>query len=160
MKKIIVAAIAAMWLSGPATAQYQSTELNDMFSWLITYYGGKDPAYQAMSAIDAKIRAEYPMDQKLADAVNAVKAQSQAAQLDLAKKYGFTTYDAFYMDAKYHPEKYGDNGGMAEIQQIWNQASTTEQNLTKAYNEELAKRIQAAEIEAIKRIQENAKAMK
>jgi|WetSurMetagenome_2_1015567.scaffolds.fasta_scaffold310069_1 hypothetical protein len=160
MKKIIVAAIAALCMTGFAMAQTTNPELNDMFTWLVSYYGTKDLAYQSLGTISEKVKAEFPMDQKLADAVNAVRAQGEAAQQALATKYGFATYDAFYMDAKYHPEKYGANGGMAEIQQIYSQTSTTEQNLTKAYTEELTKRIQSAEIEAIKRIQENAKAMK
>jgi hypothetical protein len=167
MKKIILSAFAAMSLAGFAMAQTTNPDLNDMFAWLQSYYGSKDAAYQALNTVDAKIRAEYPMDQKLADAVTAVRAQGQVAQADLAKKYGFATFDEFYMDLKYHPEKYGSSSTTAPSGPVWDelgliskQTSDNEQKLTKAYNEELMKRIQAAEIEAVKRIQENAKAMK
>jgi lipocalin len=81
--------------------------------------------------------------------------------LEVAKKYGFATYDAFYMDLKYHPEKYSDaNAVWAELSQVDKQISDQEANLTAAYRAELNKRILAAEIEAVKRLQENAKTMK
>jgi hypothetical protein len=157
MKKIFLAAIAVACMTGISMAQ--TDEWTQMFMWLQQYYGGnKEAAYSAMNGISEKIKADFPMDQKLVDAVNAAQAQAAAAQLALAQKYGFSNYNDFYMEQKYHPEKYPN--AKQELELIWTNESTTTGNLTKAYNEELNKRIQAAEIEAIKRIQVNAKAMK
>ena len=172
MKKALLSALSIVCLTGMAIAQDynkppvppvppEQIEYNNMVEWLFNYYNqDKEATYQMLNGIQEKIRAEFPMDQKLVDAVNAARAQSDAALLVVAKKYGFTNYDEFYMDLKYHPEKYNNGAPWQEIELIWKQGTATEQNLTKEYNEALSKRVQTAEIEAIKRLQENAKAMK
>jgi hypothetical protein len=165
MKKILLSALSVLCLTGAvaAAATPEQIEYNDMVSWLIlSYYNSdKDAAYKMLNGIQDKIKAEFPMDQKIVEAVNAIRAQSQTAQEELAKKYGFADYKAFYMDLKYYPEKYKNAQDVwAEINQVGKQYSDAENALTKAYYDEFYKRVQAAEIEAIKRLQENAKAMK
>jgi hypothetical protein len=170
MNKILLSALGVVCMAGIALAADkvvpqptpEQIEYNNMVDWLYKYYNSdKEAMYQMLNGISDKIKTEYPMDQKIVDAVNAIRAQSQAAQLEVAKKYGFTNYNDFYGDLKYHPEKYGDaNAVWAEINQVGKQYSDQESNLTAAYREDLNKRILAAEIEAVERLQGNAKAMK
>jgi hypothetical protein len=163
MKKIILALVVACLANGSMAQEYTPTpeqvELNNMMSWLFEYYNyDKDAAYQTINGIQSKVVAEFPMDPKLAEAVKAAEAKGQAAQLALAQKYGFATIDAFYGEQKYHPEKYPDAKG--ELQAIYVEQSTQISILTKAYTDELNRRIQTAEIEAIQRLQANANTMK
>jgi hypothetical protein len=171
MKKNLLSALGVVCLAGFALAaekppvpqaSAEQIQFNDMITWLIGYYNNdKSAAYGALDGISEKIKAEFPMDQKMVDAVNAIRTQGEAARLEVAKKYGFSNYNDFYGDLKYHPEKYGDaNAVWAEINQVYNKYAEQEGNLTAAYREELNKRILAAEMEAVKRLQENGKAMK
>ena len=156
MKKLALLAITALCLTGFAQAQQVPT---DLYQWLITYFNyDKAAATKVLSDVQTKVQAEFPMDQKLQDALKAVDVQLQAAQLDLAKKNGFSTVDAYYAWAK---NQYTTNRTYYdEIINLSTQYGTVKSNLTADYTAELNKRITAATKEAIDRLQENAKHMK
>jgi len=156
MKKLALLAITALCLTGFAQAQQVPT---DLYQWLITYFNyDKAAATKVLSDVQTKVQAEFPMDQKLQDALKAVDVQLQAAQLDLAKKNGFSTVDAYYTWAK---NQYTTNRTYYdEIINLGTQYGTVKSNLTADYTAELNKRITAATKEAIDRLQENAKHMK
>jgi len=157
MKKLALLAITALCLTGFAQAQQVTT---DLYQWLITYFNyDKAAACKVLSDVQTKVQEEFPMDQKLKDALKTVDAQQQAAQLELAKKNGFSTVDEFYIYAK-NQTAAGNWTYYQQIQDLATQYSTTRSSLSADYTAELNKRITAATKEAIDRLQENAKHMK
>ena len=120
----------------------------------------KDAAYKVITDMRTKIQQEFPMDQKLVDAVNAVQAQQKAAELALAQKNGYASVDAMMIDLKYKDGqgKYIDM--MEQLKVLDNDYLMKQADLTRAYNDEFQKRYEAACIEAINRIKANANTMK
>ncbi len=153
MKKVILAAIAVASLSGLAMAQ--SSDYNELMTWLIAYNNNdKAAAYASLDGISADIQKQFPMDQSLKDAVNAAAAKQTADMQALAAKLGYTNYKDMF-------GKPLDKATQDAIDKINSDYSTNAAVVNmNAYYTELGKRYQAAAVEAIKRIQENAKAMK
>jgi hypothetical protein len=170
MKKIIITAIAAVFLAGVSMAQNTPTPeqsaYQEAWQWLIQYKNwDKEAAYKVIDDMRAKIQQEYPMDQKLQDAVNAVQAQLKASELAIAQKYGFANYEALYMDLKYNGANW--KGGADKYEEVTRELKVIESDcgnkqadLTRAYNDEFHKRYEAACVEAVNRLKADANAMK
>jgi len=157
MKKIALLAAVAIFLAGNVHAQQIS---QDLYLWLIEYFNyDKTAAYEVINEVQAKVKQEFPMDQKLVDALKALDVQQQAAMADLAKKNGYSDINEFYSAAKYKSAS-GDWTWYNAIQNLYSEYGTARSNLTASYNTEFNKRVTEATNEAIKRLQENANAMK
>ena len=157
MRKIAFLSMVAIFLAGSVHAQQMP---QDLIQWLIEYFNyDKNAAYAVINEVQGKVKQEFPMDQKLVDALKALDVQQQAAMVDLAKKNGYSDYNEFYSAAKYKSAS-GDWTWFNEIQNIYSEYGTARSNLTASYNAEFNKRVTEATTEAIKRLQENANAMK
>jgi hypothetical protein len=177
MKKIFLSMLAVACLAGISMAQDkpapdvtpptpEQSAFQGAWEWLIQYENwNKEAAYKVIDDMRNKIQQEYPMDSKLQEAVNAVQSQLNASELAIAQKYGFATYEALYMDLKYKGANW--KGGadkyeevMRELKILENDCQIKQADLTRAYQEEFQKRFEAACVEAINRLKDNANAMK
>jgi hypothetical protein len=152
MKKVILAAIAVASMAGFAMAQ--SSDYNDLLTWLIAYNNNdKAAAYASLEGISADIKNQFPIDPALQAAVNAVSTKQQADIEALATRLGYTNFKKMY-------ENQNDKAAQEEIKKIQAAYSNSPAVINmNAYYAELNTRYQAAAVEAIKRIKENAKAM-
>jgi hypothetical protein len=184
MKKVLLAAVITAGLCGSLFAK-STSELGDLSTWLQKYYCQQynvpyltpdDPRYaEAKSKGDGmfsmpvsawtlqtemwnKIQQEYPMPADLQAAVKALEDQKNAQFQALAQKYGYASIDELSKNIKSDP-KLNIADIERQINEIRNQCGAANAALTAAYREEFSSRWQAAVIEAIKRIQENAQAM-
>jgi myosin-crossreactive antigen len=158
MKRIIATLVAVVCLAGVSIAQ--QSDYSTMLDWLIQYKQDKAAAYEVVEQMRTKIQLEFPMDPKVQEAVTAAQQKRAAAEQAVAIRLGFANYQALYGDIKYNAAKYEGSAVSKELNQIAQEQITTQQNLTNAYNTEFRTRFEAACVEAIKRIQENANAMK
>jgi hypothetical protein len=183
MKKMILSAIATISFASISSAQF-SEEMNQLSQWLGKYYCEQnnveyirtdDPRYGELKAkgegmfalppltlvsdMYKKIKQEFPMDPSLQAAVTAIENQKAASFLAVAQKYGYSSWTELWSSVKDDPRL--KNAKIPEEQQrIDAEFSTAYSSATGAYYTEFYKRYETAVIEAIKRIQENAKAMK
>jgi hypothetical protein len=153
MKKIILAALAVACMSGLSMAQ--SSDYNDLLTWLIAYNNNdKAAAYASLEGISKDIQQQFPIDPALQAAVNAASTKQLADLQALATKLGYTDYKKMY-------ENQNDKAAQDAIKKIGDEYTSTPAVINmNAYYAELNTRYQAAAVEAIKRIKENAKAMK
>jgi hypothetical protein len=174
MKKFIFAiTTTVLCLTGISFAA-QETEFNSALDWLIHYYvDQRDPnepysmendpkmkAHELMDEISAKIKQDFPMDQKLQDALTDVQQKKDAALLAFAQKYGYSSVKEMEMKIKQDFEPSEGSAIYNELYKIQQDYDNMANELSKAYNVEFQNRFQSACVEAIKRIQENANAMK
>lgn len=182
MNKAFFMAIATMCLASMSIAQ-MSDERLQLQQWLQKYYcqqnnvewlSSDDPRYSEMKQkgegifslppltleqdMYAKIKLEFPMDPGLQSAITVLQNQKTANYLALAQRYGYSSYDELWKNIKTDPKLQNVNI-FSETQKIDNEYSASYFNITSTYNTEFNKRYEAAVIEAIKRIQENANAM-
>jgi hypothetical protein len=181
MKKLILTAVAAASFVSGSFAN--NDELSNLSTWLDKYYceqnnvewiSVNDPRYGEMKAkgegmfslppltlksdIYEKISKEFPMDATMQAAIAAIQEQKNAGYLALAQKYGYSSYDELMKNFKSDPKLQGVDI-WKETQQIDTKYSQDYSSATSTYWLEFHKRLEAAVIEAIKRIQENAKVM-
>jgi hypothetical protein len=181
MKKVILTAVAAVsFVSGSFAA---SEEFENLSVWLSKYYceqnnvewvSTSDPRYGEMKAkgegmfslqpltlqgdMYQNIKQEFPMNATLQAAVASIQEQKNAGYLALAQKYGYSSYDELVKNIKKDPQFKGIELSML-TQPIDAKFSQDYSTATNAYWAEFNKRYETAVIEAIKRIQENAKVM-
>jgi hypothetical protein len=160
MNRVILTAIVATCLAGTVLAgdtlqvsasQIQNqNEFNEMWTWLIEYNNfNKDAAAQVFNEMEQKIRQEFPMDPKLQQTLDALIKEQYAALEAKAKELGYSNYK----DAYNSP-----NGTQMKI--IEGDYQNRINTLRSDYDKEFHLRYQNACIEAVKRLQENANAMK
>jgi hypothetical protein len=151
MKKTILAAIVACMVG---LSMAQSSDYNELLTWLIAYNNNdKQAAYASLEGISTDIKNQFPMDPALQAAVNAASVKQQADIEALAAKLGYTNFKKMY-------ENQNDKVAQDAIKKIGEEYSSTPAVISmNAYYAELNNRYQAAAVEAIKRIKENAKAM-
>lgn len=183
MNKIFLTAVVAAGLFGSSFAQ-ENDEFANLTVWLQKYYcqqynvqyltpndQGYDEAkwnktgmfsipvsaWTLQSEMWNKIRQEYPMPADLQATVTALENQKNAKYQALAQKYGYSSMEELWNHVK------GDNLDVNKIsqeQQVIDDAWNIEYSAVYSpYQAEFSKRYQAAVIEAINRIQENAQAM-
>jgi hypothetical protein len=155
MKKVIFASIAALSLIGLPLTQPVSASGDDFntvwMKWLEFNNWDKEAAYQVMDQMREKIRQEFPMDPKLQQTINDLATQHWADMDAIAKQYGFQNYK----------EASGSNNEEVVMILKKMEADYSQQNsqLTSAYYEEFNRRYDAACLETMKRLMENANAM-
>jgi hypothetical protein len=165
MNRLILTAIAAISLAGfvaaqdvkvqlpaatdPATIQQEFNQV--MNEWLNFNNWDKEAAYKVLNDLNGKIRSEFPLDPQIQKALEELN-RKQYAELDAkAKEMGYTNFkDAL---ASSDPRA-------ADIKLIMTNYDSQRFNLTAAYNEEFNRRYHSACIDAMKRLMENAAAMK
>lgn len=154
MNRLIITMVAAVWIAGSITAQDvpSQSEFNKVFSdWFEFNNRDKEAAYAIMGELNDKISKEFPMDPELVKTLEERAAKSQAAIDEEAKALGYSNFkDALS----------SNDPKTAELKKMFEQMQTEGMNLTAPYYEELTRRINAAAIEAIRRLMENAEAMK
>jgi hypothetical protein len=155
MKKVIFASIAALSLIGLPLTQPVSASGDDFntvwMKWLEFNNWDKHVAYQVMDQMREKIIQEFPMDPKLLQTINDLTARHWADMNAVAKQYGFQDYK----------EAYGSNNEevVMILKKMEMDYGLQYSQLTTAYNEEFNRRFNAACIETIQRLMENANAM-
>lgn|SRR5512133_1359173 len=184
MKKVLLAVVVTAGLCGSLFAK-SASEYGDLTTWLQKYYCQQynvpyltpnDPGYDEakrtqtgmfsmpvsawslQSEMWNKIQKEYPMPADLQAAVTALEKKQEADYLALAQKYGYSSieklFDNIKQDSNLDPVEIE-----RQMNEIRNQYGTAHASLTETYRQEFNARWQAAVIDAIKRIQENAQAM-
>jgi len=151
MKKIILAAVAVASMAGFAMAQ--SSDYNELFTWLIAYNNNdKAAAYAALDGISADIKNQFPIDPAIQAAVQEASAKTQQALEQLAASLGYTNYKKMFENPSQATQD-----AIKQINDTYSNADAVKK--MNDYYAELNLRYQAAAVEAIKRIKENAKAM-
>jgi hypothetical protein len=155
MNKMIFAGIAALCLIGVTFVQPSSAsgdEFNAVWmEWLKFNNWDKDAAYQVMNQMQEKIRQEFPMDPQLAQTLDNIQKQYYAAMEAKAKEYGYSNFKDAYQS---------DNQELVmALKNIDGQFNQQRSQLTSAYYEEFNRRYNAACVEIMKRLMENANAM-
>jgi hypothetical protein len=171
MKKALLAVITAVCFTGMAMAQQdkpipepvpitpEQQAYNDMWNWLLKYENyDKNAAIQFINGISDKIKQEFPMPQTLQDALAAAAARRDAAWAELIKTSGCSSADEFW--TKYKTDMNFSIQYKSAESDIQTAYAREINSLTDAYSAEFNKRFQIACVEAIKRIQESANAMK
>jgi hypothetical protein len=183
MNKMILTAVVAAGLVGSTLAE--NNEYSDLTTWLQKYYCQQynvqyltpnDPGYSEAKATQTgmfsmpvsayslqtemwkKIQQEYPMPTDLQAAVTALENQKNASFKALAQKYGYSSIDDLLGHMKDDP-KLREENIWEQKEAIDNEWGTAHAALTASYRDEFNQRWQAAVIEAIKRIQDNANVM-
>jgi hypothetical protein len=173
MNKVLLAVIAAVSFAGFAIAQDkplpepptpEQAEYNEMIQWFIASTG----KYEIMDfekQMRDKIKLEFPMDQKLQEAVNSTKTDYYNNLTSFAKQLGITvtsqmTFDELYSKIKLALGQSENKQYYNSFAKIDNEYYTKLNTLTKSYNDEFNVRFEAACVDAIKRIKENAETMR
>jgi hypothetical protein len=173
-----------MCLAGNLFAQLYSEEFYDLSTWLGKYYceqnnvewiSSSDPRYSELKKngegmfslppltlindMYRQVKVEFPMDASLQATVVALDAKKNASYLEVAQRYGYSSWNELWNNVKKDPA--------LQEAKIWEQQSKIDNEYTVAYSaatntyyKEFNKRYETAVIEAIKRIQDNASAMK
>ena len=150
MNKATVTAIVGVLFAGSVMA-------GDLFTgqmwmdWIEFNNNDKNAAYQVIEEINKNIRTEFPMDPKLAATLDQLYKEQYAALDAKAKEMGFSNFKDAYASSDPRAQ---------ELKAIEGEYSTRIYNLRSAYDTELNRRIDAACYDAVKRLMENAEAMK
>lgn len=181
MKKVTL--IATALVSYVAVSFASSDEFLELQEWLGKYYceqnnvewiSPQDPRYSEYKSkgegifslppltlqndLYKKIKQEFPMDPQMQAAIAAIESQKVADYNALAQKYGCSSWDELMKKDKYDPI-FQNNKIWDERQKIDDEYGTEYSKIVTPYYTEFNKRYENAVIEAIKRIQENAKTM-
>jgi hypothetical protein len=155
MKKVLFTSVAALCLIGMTIVQPSSASGDDFnavwMEWLKFNNWDKDAAYQVMNQMQEKIRQEFPMDPQLAQTLDNIQKQYYAAMEAKAKEYGYSNFkDAYQSD---------NQELVSALKYIEADFMNQRSQLTSAYYEEFNRRYNAACVEIMKRLMENANAM-
>lgn len=181
MKKVTLTAIVVTCFAAMSFAS--SDEFYELQQWLGKYYceqnnvewvSTNDPRYNELKSkgegmfslppltlqndLYNKIKQDFPMPSEMEAAVAAIESQKVANYNALAQKYGCSSWDELMKKDKYDPI-FQDNKIFEERQKIDQTYQESYSKTVTSYYTEFNKRYENAVIEAIKRIQENAKVM-
>lgn len=184
MNKVALTAISTVFFASNLFAQLYSEEFDDLTRWLGQYYceqnnvewfAPSDPRYGELKAkgegmfalppltlindMYKQIKTEFPMDAGLQATINELETKKNAAYLEIAQRYGYSSWNELWDNVKKDPAL--QDGKIWEQQGIIdNEYTTAYSAATNAYYKEFNKRYETAVVEAIKRIQDNANAMR